>query len=218
MAPRIFRVPWPTGAAALPAPTSPPGSDENHRSSPGLQGTHRVRGTRIGHALLGEKPLAAHQHPRSSTSASAPRPGRARVSAASANVSPSARARPTMAATRGCSLRASTAAAMVSPRAGSVPSSGALRPEETRGHLEEKLTGDEAAEEEARLRRVGPGIPTVQGESIHWISGPGRRARVPRDTVCPLESRTRRWAHSSRRRRGPGRSRFGRATVLAGPQ
>ena len=82
-------------------------------------------------------------------------------------------------------------------RAGGVASRGGLRPDETREGVEQRLTGDETAEQDERLRCVGPGIGTVQGRaSIEFLVrafGP----ESPGIGYAPLESRTKRWAPES---------------------
>jgi hypothetical protein len=79
-------------------------------------------------------------------------------------------------------------------RARGMANQGGLRPEETRGSVEEELTRAEAAEGKKSLRGVGPGISTVQGrasiESLGRASGPESHGIG----YAPLESRTKPWA------------------------
>lgn len=90
--------------------------------------------------------------------------------------------------------------------ASGVASRGGLRPRETRERVEKRLTGDETAEADERLRCVGPGIPTVQGRASIGFLVRALGSESPRIGYAPLESRTKRWATESPSVGGSGRT------------
>jgi hypothetical protein len=63
-----------------------------------------------------------------------------------------------------------------------------LRPEETGVRRMERLTGNQAAEEEVWIRGVGPGVGAVQGRASTRIPGPGLPSDSPgKDRYLPCE-------------------------------